>query len=118
MTPITSAMRPSTNAERIACSARSSSLSRFPVSKYHAVRPRTRRQGFRGTAEALPTFIGDRDGFGSGNGLRVWFFVEFRHQFPRAIFFQPGITRIAHYLQQPGPRISTVKAAEEGASAK
>jgi hypothetical protein len=50
--------------------------------------------------------------------LRVQLFVEFDHQFPRAIFFQPGVTRIAHDLQQPGARISTVKAAEETARAK
>jgi len=78
----------------------------------------TRWQGLEGTGKALPTFIGDRDGFGSGNELRVQFFVEFDHQIPRAILFQPGVTRIAHDLQQPGARISTVKAAEETAGAK
>jgi hypothetical protein len=78
----------------------------------------TRWQGLEGTGKALPTFIGDRDGFGSGNGLRVQFFVEFDHQFPRTIFFQSGVTRIAHDLEQPGGRISTVKAAAETAGAK
>jgi hypothetical protein len=48
----------------------------------------------------------------------VQFFVKFGHQFPRAIFFQPGVTRIAHDLQKPCTRISTVKAAEETARAK
>jgi hypothetical protein len=75
-------------------------------------------QSLESKGKAFPTFLGDGDGFGSGNGLRVQFFVEFDHQIPRAIFFQPGVTRIAHDLQQPGARISTVKAAEETAGAK
>src|SRR5580692_2709103 len=50
---------------------------------------KTRRHGFQRAIEVLPTFIGDRDGFGSGNGL-----------------------------QQPGAGISTVKAVEETARAK
>src|SRR5260370_14064298 len=54
----------------------------------------TGRQGLEGTAEALPIFIGDRDRFGSSNRSRVQFFVKFNHQFPRTIFFQPGVTRV------------------------
>src|SRR5580692_11373183 len=75
-------------------------------------------QSLEGTGKALPTFIGDGHGFGSGSGLRVQFFVEFDHQLPRAIFVEPGVARIAHDLQQPGAHISTLKAAEETARAK
>ena len=41
------------------------------------------------------------------------FFVEFGHEFHRAIFLQPGITSIAHNLQKPGTRIATVKPAKK-----
>src|SRR5207249_11374934 len=46
------------------------------------------------------------------------FFVEFRHQFHRAILLQPGVTSIAHNLQKPGARIATVESTEKTVGAE
>src|SRR5207302_5596789 len=40
-------------------------------------------------------------------------FVEFRHEFHRAILLQPGITSVAHNLQKPGARIAAVESTEK-----
>src|SRR6267378_2837014 len=70
-------------------------------------------QSFEGAREALAVRSSDGQGLRRGAGLRMQFFVEFSHEFHRAILLQPGIASIAHNLQKPGARVATVETAEK-----
>jgi hypothetical protein len=77
--------------------------------------PETWRQRLKRKDETLPFVNRNGEGFRRGASPQVYLFVEFRAQFHRSILLQPGVASVAYDLQQPGTRVSAVKAAEETA---
>ena len=46
------------------------------------------------------------------------FFIEFCHQSRWSILLQPGVAGVADNLQQPGPRVASVKTVEKSVGAQ